>query len=54
MVGQRLNDLITNNKEKIRFQFSEDCLYLNVYTPVDLMKNSNRVPVSEGLTNSDS
>ncbi|XP_031196730.1 carboxylesterase 1E-like isoform X2 [Mastomys coucha] len=45
VVGQRLNDLITNNKEKIRFQFSEDCLYLNVYTPVDLMKNSNRVPV---------
>jgi carboxylesterase 1 len=49
-----VNDLIINNKEKIRLRFSEDCLYLNVYTPVDLMKNTNRLPVSEELTNSDS
>ncbi|GAB1293474.1 Carboxylic ester hydrolase [Apodemus speciosus] len=45
VVGQMVNDLLTNNKEKIRLQFSEDCLYLNVYTPVDLMNNSNRLPV---------
>ncbi|XP_052022408.1 carboxylesterase 1E-like [Apodemus sylvaticus] len=45
VVGQMVNDLLTNNKEKIHPQFSEDCLYLNVYTPVDLMKNSNRLPV---------
>ncbi|XP_076771740.1 carboxylesterase 1E-like isoform X3 [Arvicanthis niloticus] len=45
VVGQMVNDLITNSKEKIHLQFSEDCLYLNVYTPVDLMKNTNRLPV---------
>ncbi|XP_028626242.1 carboxylesterase 1E-like isoform X2 [Grammomys surdaster] len=45
VVGQTVNDLITNSKEKIHLQFSEDCLYLNVYTPVDLMKNTNRLPV---------
>ncbi|NP_001357759.1 carboxylesterase 1H precursor [Mus musculus] len=45
VLGQMVNDLIINNKEKIRLRFSEDCLYLNVYTPVDLMKNTNRLPV---------
>ncbi|XP_021515401.1 carboxylesterase 1E-like isoform X2 [Meriones unguiculatus] len=43
--GQTVNDLIANNKEKTPLQFSEDCLYLNVYTPADLMKKSNRLPV---------
>ncbi|XP_032744057.1 liver carboxylesterase 4 [Rattus rattus] len=42
--GQRLNDLLTNRKEKIHLEFSEDCLYLNVYTPADFTKNS-RLPV---------
>ncbi|XP_029411772.1 carboxylesterase 1D-like isoform X2 [Nannospalax galili] len=31
--GQNANDLITNRKEKIHLEFSEDCLYLNIYTP---------------------
>ncbi|XP_052022416.1 carboxylesterase 1F [Apodemus sylvaticus] len=42
--GQRVNDLITNRKEKIHLEFSEDCLYLNIYTPADFSKNS-RLPV---------
>ncbi|XP_068017759.1 fatty acyl-CoA hydrolase precursor, medium chain-like [Melanerpes formicivorus] len=33
-VGQHLSDLTTNRKEKVVLQVSEDCLYLNVYTPV--------------------
>uniref|UniRef100_A0A8C3N6G7 Carboxylic ester hydrolase n=1 Tax=Geospiza parvula TaxID=87175 RepID=A0A8C3N6G7_GEOPR len=32
--GQIFSDLITNRKEKVALQVSEDCLYLNVYTPV--------------------
>lgn len=47
--GQRLNDLLTNRKEKIHLEFSEDCLYLNVYTPADFTKNS-RLPVSVETT----
>ncbi|XP_052583766.1 liver carboxylesterase 1F-like [Peromyscus californicus insignis] len=42
--GQRVNDLLTNRKEKIHLQFSEDCLYLNMYTPADLSRSS-RLPV---------
>lgn len=42
--GQVLSELFTNGKENIPLQFSEDCLYLNVYTPADLTKNS-RLPV---------
>nr|XP_020032332.1 carboxylesterase 1E-like isoform X1 [Castor canadensis] len=44
VAGQMVNDLLTNRKEKIALTFSEDCLYLNIYTPADLMKNS-RLPV---------
>ncbi|NXS08381.1 SASB hydrolase, partial [Neodrepanis coruscans] len=32
--GQYFSDFITNRKEKVPLQMSEDCLYLNVYTPV--------------------
>ncbi|XP_064015975.1 fatty acyl-CoA hydrolase precursor, medium chain-like isoform X2 [Pogoniulus pusillus] len=32
--GQFFSDLITNRKEKVVLQVSEDCLYLNVYAPV--------------------
>ena len=42
-----LSDLFTNRKESISLTFSEDCLYLNIYTPADLMKRS-RLPVSGG------
>ncbi|XP_058383827.1 liver carboxylesterase-like isoform X2 [Diceros bicornis minor] len=44
VVGQMSSDLDTNRKEKILFEFSEDCLYLNIYTPADLTKKS-RLPV---------
>ncbi|XP_076427817.1 carboxylesterase 1E-like isoform X2 [Peromyscus maniculatus bairdii] len=42
--GQMVNDLLTNRKERIPLQFSEDCLYLNIYTPADLSRSS-RLPV---------
>ena len=43
--GQLLSALFTNRKESIPLQFSEDCLYLNIYSPPDLTKSS-RLPVS--------
>uniref|UniRef100_A0A8C0X1C2 Carboxylic ester hydrolase n=1 Tax=Castor canadensis TaxID=51338 RepID=A0A8C0X1C2_CASCN len=46
VAGQMVNDLLTNRKEKIALTFSEDCLYLNIYTPADLMKNS-RLPTGD-------
>ncbi|XP_053458010.1 liver carboxylesterase 1-like isoform X2 [Nycticebus coucang] len=42
--GQVLSELFTNRKENIPLKFSEDCLYLNIYTPADLTKKS-RLPV---------
>ncbi|XP_032111644.1 putative inactive carboxylesterase 4 [Sapajus apella] len=42
--GQFLSELCTNRKEDIPLKFSEDCLYLNIYTPADLAKKS-RLPV---------
>ncbi|XP_028626193.1 carboxylesterase 1E isoform X2 [Grammomys surdaster] len=44
VTGQIVNDLLTNRRETIPLQFSEDCLYLNIYTPADLTK-SDRLPV---------
>ncbi|XP_012611402.2 liver carboxylesterase 1-like isoform X2 [Microcebus murinus] len=44
VAGQMVSNLITNRKENILLTFSEDCLYLNIYTPADLRKNS-RLPV---------
>ena len=41
------SDLISNGMETVKPKFSEDCLYLNIYTPADLMKRS-RLPVSSG------
>ncbi|XP_024205613.2 liver carboxylesterase 1 isoform X1 [Pan troglodytes] len=42
--GQFLSELLTNRKENIPLKLSEDCLYLNIYTPADLTKK-NRLPV---------
>ncbi|XP_058383685.1 liver carboxylesterase-like [Diceros bicornis minor] len=44
VTGQALSELFTNRKENIPLKFSEDCLYLNIYTPADLTKKS-RLPV---------
>uniref|UniRef100_A0A8C6GS67 Carboxylic ester hydrolase n=1 Tax=Mus spicilegus TaxID=10103 RepID=A0A8C6GS67_MUSSI len=40
----RLAELFTNRRKIIPHKFSEDCLYLNIYTPADLTQNS-RLPV---------
>ncbi|KAK7795708.1 hypothetical protein U0070_000865, partial [Myodes glareolus] len=46
VTGKLVHDLLTNRKEKIDLEFSEDCLYLNIYTPANLMKkNRDRLPV---------
>ncbi|XP_021116517.1 carboxylesterase 1D-like [Heterocephalus glaber] len=39
--GKQLSELFTNRMEKIPLTFSEDCLYLNIYTPANLKKNSS-------------
>ncbi|XP_067574394.1 liver carboxylesterase-like isoform X3 [Pseudorca crassidens] len=44
VAGQAVSELFTNRKENINLRFSEDCLYLNIYTPADLRKRS-RLPV---------
>ncbi|XP_077842164.1 liver carboxylesterase 1 isoform X2 [Macaca mulatta] len=44
VAGQVLSELFTNRKENIPLKLSEDCLYLNIYTPADLTKK-NRLPV---------
>ncbi|XP_030617452.1 putative inactive carboxylesterase 4 isoform X2 [Delphinapterus leucas] len=47
VAGQVISELFTNRKENINLRFSEDCLYLNIYTPADLRRRS-RLPVSNG------
>uniref|UniRef100_A0A671FNN9 Carboxylic ester hydrolase n=1 Tax=Rhinolophus ferrumequinum TaxID=59479 RepID=A0A671FNN9_RHIFE len=44
VASQVISELFTNTKENIPFKISEDCLYLNIYTPADLTKKS-RLPV---------
>ncbi|XP_077607495.1 liver carboxylesterase 1 [Crocuta crocuta] len=44
VAGQMISELFTNRKENIPLKFSEDCLYLNIYTPADLRKKS-KLPV---------
>ncbi|XP_005052808.1 PREDICTED: fatty acyl-CoA hydrolase precursor, medium chain-like isoform X2 [Ficedula albicollis] len=42
--GQRFSDMITNRKDRVLLEVSEDCLYLNVYTPVPTGKQE-KLPV---------
>uniref|UniRef100_A0A8D2E0Q9 Carboxylic ester hydrolase n=1 Tax=Sciurus vulgaris TaxID=55149 RepID=A0A8D2E0Q9_SCIVU len=42
--GPVLSQVFTNRLEGIPLEYSEDCLYLNIYSPVDLMTKS-RLPV---------
>ncbi|XP_041273042.1 fatty acyl-CoA hydrolase precursor, medium chain-like [Onychostruthus taczanowskii] len=42
--GQLISNIATNRKEKVPLQVSEDCLYLNVYTPVSTGKQE-KLPV---------
>jgi len=44
-----VSDAITNRKEKVRLQMSEDCLYLNIYTPVSTEKQE-KLPVRKIIT----
>lgn len=44
VTAQVLSELFTLTKEGTPLRFSEDCLYLNIYTPADLTKKS-RLPV---------
>ncbi|XP_016076494.1 PREDICTED: liver carboxylesterase 1 isoform X2 [Miniopterus natalensis] len=44
VTAQVLSELFSLTKEGTPFRFSEDCLYLNIYTPADLTKKS-RLPV---------
>ncbi|XP_023564443.1 liver carboxylesterase 1 [Octodon degus] len=39
--SQFISDFYTNRKESISLKHSEDCLYLNIYTPVDVRKKSS-------------
>uniref|UniRef100_A0A8D2DZH9 Carboxylic ester hydrolase n=1 Tax=Sciurus vulgaris TaxID=55149 RepID=A0A8D2DZH9_SCIVU len=43
-MAQVLSELFTFRKENILLTFSEDCLYLNIYTPADL-RGRSRLPV---------
>jgi carboxylesterase type B len=51
-MGQVLLQIFTNKKETILLTFSEDCLYLNIYPPANLAKNS-RLQVSLWTTGQD-
>ncbi|XP_038004124.1 fatty acyl-CoA hydrolase precursor, medium chain-like [Motacilla alba alba] len=42
--GQIISNMVTNRKEKVPLQVSEDCLYLNVYSPVSTGKKE-KLPV---------
>ncbi|KAM5263442.1 liver carboxylesterase 1-like isoform 2-T2 [Ctenodactylus gundi] len=44
VAGKMLSELCATGTEDIPVHFSEDCLYLNIYTPADLTKK-NRLPV---------
>ncbi|GAB1293469.1 Carboxylesterase 1C [Apodemus speciosus] len=41
VAGQHLSDTFNTKKESVPLEFSEDCLYLNIYSPADLTKSSD-------------
>ncbi|XP_076771735.1 liver carboxylesterase 1-like isoform X2 [Arvicanthis niloticus] len=43
-VGPVLSDVFTNQLENVSLEYSEDCLYLNIYSPTDLT-SKDRLPV---------
>ncbi|XP_052022407.1 liver carboxylesterase 1-like [Apodemus sylvaticus] len=43
-VGPVLSDVFTNQLENVTLEYSEDCLYLNIYSPTDLT-STDRLPV---------
>ncbi|GAB1293467.1 Carboxylic ester hydrolase [Apodemus speciosus] len=43
-VGPVLSDVFTNQLENVPLEYSEDCLYLNIYSPTDLTSR-DRLPV---------
>ncbi|EPQ17812.1 Liver carboxylesterase [Myotis brandtii] len=48
MSAQVLSELFSFRKENIPLKFSEDCLYLNIYTPADLSRKSRLPRPSDG------
>ncbi|XP_029388414.1 carboxylesterase 1C [Mus pahari] len=44
VAAQLLSDMLGTKKESVPLMFSEDCLYLNIYSPADLTKGS-QLPV---------
>lgn len=44
-VGPVLSDVFANQLEDVALEYSEDCLYLNIYSPADLT-NKGKLPVS--------
>ncbi|XP_066206352.1 liver carboxylesterase 1 [Saccopteryx leptura] len=44
VTAQAISEIFFNNWDPVPLTFSEDCLYLNIYTPADLTKKS-RLPV---------
>lgn len=49
-VGPVLSDVFTNQLENVPLEYSEDCLYLNIYSPTDLT-SKDRLPVSTQNSN---
>lgn len=48
-VGPVLSDVFTNQLENVPLEYSEDCLYLNIYSPADLT-SKGKLPVSSQWT----
>ena len=47
-----ISDMFSTKKEILPLKISEDCLYLNIYSPADLTKSS-QLPVSAGTITPD-